>query len=110
VHYPPVPQHDHLQSFHHLLPMQAGAYQNGVWIAAAAKAGLEEDCMLLGHSCIISPTGEIVALTSTFDDELITARCDLDRCAEIREHIFNFALHRQPQHYGIIAEQAQPKS
>lgn len=104
THYPPVPQHDHLQSFHHLIPMQAGAYQNGTWIAAAAKAGEEEDCMLLGHSCIVAPTGEIVALSNTLEDELITARCDLDRCAEIREHIFNFALHRQPQHYRIIAE------
>ena len=104
IHYPPVPQHDHLQSFHHLLPMQAGAYQNGTWVAAAAKAGEEEGCMLLGHSCIIAPTGEIVALSSTLDDELITARCDLDRCAEIKHHIFNFALHRQPQHYGLITE------
>ncbi|MFO1349834.1 MAG: N-carbamoyl-D-amino-acid hydrolase [Gammaproteobacteria bacterium] len=104
THYPPVPQHDHLQSFHHLLPMQAAAYQNGTWIAAAAKAGNEEGCLLLGHSCIIAPTGEIVALSTTLADELIVARCDLDRCAEIKQHIFNFALHRQPQHYTIIAE------
>jgi predicted amidohydrolase len=104
IHYPPVPQHDHLQSFHHLLPMQAAAYQNGLWVAAAAKAGLEEGCTLLGHSCIIAPTGEIVALSSTLEDELITASADLDRCAEIRDHIFNFSLHRQPQHYGIITE------
>lgn len=104
THYPPVPEHDHLQSFHHLLPMQSAAYQNGLWIAAAAKAGVEEGCALLGHSCIIAPTGEIVAMSTTLDDELITATCDLDRCAEIKEHIFNFALHRQPQHYGIIAD------
>jgi len=103
MHYPPMPEHDHLQSFHHLLPMQSAAYQNGLWVAAAAKAGVEEGCALLGHSCIIAPTGEIVALSSTVGDELITARCDLDRCAEIKEHIFNFALHRQPQHYGIIS-------
>ncbi len=108
THYAPVPQHDHLQSFHHLLPMQAGAYQNGTWIAAAAKAGSEEGCMLLGHSCIIAPTGEIVALSSTLDDELITARCDLDRCTEIKQHIFNFAQHRQPQHYGLIAQRHPP--
>lgn len=104
VQYMPVPQHDHLQSFHHLLSMQAGAYQNGAWVAAAGKAGLEEGCMLLGHSCIIAPTGEIVAMSSTLGDELITASCDLDRCAEIRDNVFNFALHRQPQHYGIITE------
>src|SRR4051794_27808347 len=102
-HSPPVPQHDHLNSFHHLLSLQAGAYQNGLWVAAAAKAGLEEGCMLLGHSAIVAPTGEIVAMSSTVDDELITAAVDLDRCREIREHIFNFRLHRRPEHYGIIA-------
>jgi len=104
THNPPVPQHDHLNSFHHLLSMQAGAYQNGVWAAAAAKAGLEEGSMLLGHSCIVAPTGEIVALSSTLEDEVITAVCDLARTHEIRDHIFNFKMHRQPQHYGLIAE------
>jgi predicted amidohydrolase len=104
THNPPVPQHDHLNSFHHLLSMQAGAYQNGVWAAAAAKAGFEEGCMLLGHSCIVAPTGEIIALSSTIGDEVITAVCDLDRSREIRDHIFNFKQHRQPQHYSIIAE------
>lgn len=104
THNPPVPQHDHLNSFHHLLSMQAGAYQNGVWAAAAAKAGLEEGSMLLGNSCIIAPTGEIVALSSTLEDEVIFHQCDLDACHDIRSQIFNFALHRQPQHYGIISE------
>ena len=103
THNPPVPQHDHLNSFHHLLSLQAGAYQNGLWVAAAAKAGLEEGCMLLGHSAIVAPTGEVVAMSSTVEDELITAAVDLDRCRELREHIFNFALHRRPEHYGIIA-------
>ena len=103
THYPPVPQHDHLNSFHHLLSLQSGAYQNGLWVAAAAKAGLEEGCMLLGQSAIVAPTGEIVAMSTTVEDELITATVDLDRCREIREHIFNFRLHRRPEHYGIIA-------
>jgi predicted amidohydrolase len=104
THSPPVPQHDHLTSFHHLLSMQAGAYQNGVWAAAAAKAGMEEGSMLLGYSCIVAPTGEIVALSSTVGDEVITAVCDLDRSSELRDHIFNFKMHRQPQHYGLIAQ------
>lgn len=104
THNPPVPQHDHLNSFHHLLSIQAGSYQNGAWGAASAKAGLEEGSMLLGHSCITAPTGEIVAMSSTLEDEVITAVCDLDACAHIRGEIFNFRRHRQPQNYGIIAE------
>ena len=105
MHYPPVPQHDHLQGFHNQLVMQAGAYQNGTWVVAVAKAGREEGCDLLGQSCIIAPTGEIVAMASTLQDELVVATCDLDHCRTIREHIFNFALHRRPQEYGLITRE-----
>ena len=103
LHNPPMPQHDHLQAFHNHLSMQAGAYQNGAYVVGVAKAGREEDCDLLGHSCIIAPTGEIIAQALTVEDELITATVDLDRCQEIKGEIFNFARHRQPQHYGIIS-------
>lgn len=103
LHNPEIPEHDHLVSFHHLLSMQAGAYQNGVWAAAAAKAGHEEGSNLLGHSCIVAPTGEIVALASTLGDEVITAECDFGRCREIRDNIFNFERHRQPEHYQLVA-------
>ncbi len=49
-------------------------------------------------------TGEIIAKAATMGDEVITAEIDLDRCAEIRRNIFNFALHRQPQDYRAICE------
>lgn len=102
VHYPPAPEHDHLQDFHNHLSMQAGAYQNGAWVVGVAKAGREEGCDLIGGSCIIAPTGEIVAETSGLEDELIVSEIDLDRCAEIRKNIFNFELHRQPRAYSAI--------
>lgn len=108
LHNPPVPQHDHLTSFHHLLSLQAGAYQNGVFVAAAAKAGFEEGSMLLGQSCIVAPTGEIIAMSSTIGDEVITAACDFSICEDIRREMFNFAAHRRPEHYGIIVEGADP--
>ncbi len=93
-----------MHSFHNHLFVQAEAYQNGTWVVAVAKAGREEGCDLLGQSCIVAPTGEIVAMCSTMGDELITTDCDLDRCAEIRDTIFNFSLHRQPQHDKLISE------
>ncbi len=102
-HYPPAPEHDHLQYFHNELSVQAGAYQNGLWAAAVAKAGREEDCDLIGDSIIVAPTGEIVAKAATVEDEVITATVDLDRCTEIRANVFNFSLHRQPQDYAAIA-------
>jgi len=102
VHYPQAPEHDHLQDFHNHLVMQAGAYQNGTWVVGVAKAGREEDCDLIGGSCIIAPTGEIAAKCTTLGDELAIAECDLDRCREIQDNIFNFAVHRQPHQYGLL--------
>ena len=32
------------------------------------------------------------------------AELDLDRCQEIRENIFNFAEHRQPNEYSLLAK------
>lgn len=105
LHYPPAPEHDHLQYFHNELSIQAGCYQNGLWAAAVAKAGLEEGCELIGGSIIVAPTGEIVARAQGVGDEVITARIDLDRCGEIRRNVFNFAQHRQPGEYRAITEE-----
>ena len=57
----------HLRMFHNHLPMQAGAYQNTLWVAAAAKAGREDGQALIGGSCIIAPTGEIAAQAMSLD-------------------------------------------
>jgi len=104
VHYPPAPEHDHLQDFHNHLVLQAGAYQNGTWVVGVAKAGREESCDLIGGSCIVAPTGEIVAKCSTLGDEVATAEIDLDRCREIQDNIFDFAAHRQPDQYRQLTE------
>jgi predicted amidohydrolase len=104
-----APALDHLRMFHNHLPMQAGAYQNTVWIAAAAKAGLEEGQALIGGSCIISPTGEITALASSVDDEVIVHRADLDLIKTCQRVNFDFARYRRPDQYGMIAERAGPQ-
>jgi predicted amidohydrolase len=103
-HYPRVPAQDRLQDFHNHLSLQAGAYQNGTYVVGAAKAGLEEDCELIGGSCIVAPTGEILSVAATRGDELVTATVDLDRCRELKANMFNFALHRQPDAYGLLTE------
>ena len=94
----------HLRMFHNHLVMQAGAYQNGTWVVAAAKAGREDGHRLMGGSCIIAPTGEILALAATEDDEVIAYDCDLDLGANIRRNVFNFEKHRRVEHYGPITE------
>lgn len=95
----------HLRMFHHLITMQAAAYQNGTWIAAAARAGVEDGHHLIAGSCIISPRGEIVAMASGEGEELIVADCDLEAGRYIRETVFDFAAHRRPEHYGLITVQ-----
>jgi predicted amidohydrolase len=82
--------------------MQAGAYQNATWVVGVAKAGTEEGFNQIGQTCIVAPSGEIVAQCATLDDELIVRNCDLDLGAPYRADIFNFAAHRRPEHYGLI--------
>ncbi|HTV52586.1 MAG TPA: nitrilase-related carbon-nitrogen hydrolase [Steroidobacteraceae bacterium] len=98
----------HLRMFHNHLPMQAGAYQNTLWIAAAAKAGLEDGQSLIGGSCIIAPTGEIAALCTSLEDELLVYRADLDLIEVCRQVNFDFARYRRPEQYALIAQRAGP--
>ena len=95
---------DALEPFHNHLVMQAGAYQNATWVVGVAKAGREEGYHMIGQSCIIAPSGEIVAQCRTLGDELVVADCDLDAGNHYRETVFNFAIHRRPEHYGLITE------
>jgi predicted amidohydrolase len=99
-----TPQYDHLAAFHNHLSMQAGAYQNSCFVVGVAKAGREEGSDLLAGSCIVAPSGEIIAQASTEGDEVILATCRLDLCAINKRTTFNFAAHRRTEHYGLITE------
>src|SRR3546814_18245470 len=102
---PQWPKLSRLADFHSHLVMQAGAYQSGAWVVVTAKAGWEEGCDLIGESCIVAPTGQIVAMATTVEDELVVAPCDLDAAQEIKRNRWNFAKNREPQHYRLIVEQ-----
>jgi predicted amidohydrolase len=101
-HYPPDPDQDPLQGFHNALVMQSGAYQNGTWVVGVAKGGTEEGVEMLAESCIIAPSGQIVAAAATAADELVVAACDLDLCAHYKETLFDFGRYRMIEHYGLI--------
>lgn len=94
-----------LRTFHSDLSVQAGAYQNGTWVVAVAKAGNEDGHELLGGSTIVHPSGQILARTKTLDDELIVADCNLDDCNFYKETVFDFSRHRRIEHYSLITEQ-----
>jgi predicted amidohydrolase len=102
VHNPPAPEHDALGLFHNQIVMQSGAYQNGTWVVGVAKCGREEGVPMIAGTQIIAPSGETVAMAATEADELVTAACDLDLATSYKSTVFNFALHREPQHYGLI--------
>jgi predicted amidohydrolase len=95
----------HLRVEHSHLSIRAGCYQNACWGVATAKAGTEDGNELFGHSIIVNPGGEIVAMADTWGDQLITHEADLDACRLGRTTIFNFSAHRRPEAYGRIVEQ-----
>lgn len=61
---------------------------------------------MIGGTCIVQPSGEVVARASSVGDELIAFDCDLDLARMGRETIFNFARHRRIEHYGVITARA----
>ena len=59
----------------------------------------------LAQSCIIAPSGQIVAQALTTGDELVIARCDLDWCRRYTGTLFDFDRYRRPELYGRITAQ-----
>ncbi len=102
IHYPPDPSQDPLAGFHNQLVMQAGAYQNGTWVVASAKGGLEEGVVHLAQSCVIAPSGQVVAQALSAGDEVVVADCDLEWCSRYKDTLFDFDRYRRPEHYGDI--------
>jgi len=105
IHYVPDPSQDILQGFHNSLVMQSGAYQNGTWVVGVAKGGVEEGVDSLGQTCIVAPSGQIVAQAFTTGDELVVASCDLDWCKRYKGTLFDFDRYRRPEVYTRITGQ-----
>ena len=95
VHNPANPGAHHLAPFHNHLSLQAG---------------VEEGVEQIGGTCIVAPSGQIVAQATSLADELIVARCDLDLARLYRDSTFDFARHRRTEHYGLITERTAPVS
>ena len=101
---------EHLRMFHHLLSLQAGAYQNAAWVLAAAKCGAEDGFVMIGGSAIVAPTGEIAARALTEGDEVIATTLDLELGDYLRRAVFNFAKHRRIEHYNLITSRTGAKT
>jgi N-carbamoyl-D-amino-acid hydrolase len=100
---PDWPDQNAHRAFHHLLCMQAAAYQNGLWVVATAKAGREEGVDMLGHSCVVAPSGDVVALSHGLGDEIVSYKCDLALSPYFKS-FYDFEKNRKPEHYGLLTE------
>lgn len=101
LHYPEPPA---LRVHHHLIMAQAMAFMNATWLIETAKCGFEDGFRMFGHSMIVAPSGEIVAKTTSEEDELISFDADLDAAQELKRTMFNYAAHRRPEHYQILID------
>jgi predicted amidohydrolase len=81
--------------------MQAAAYQNGLWVVAAGKAGCEEGCDMLGASCIVAPSGEVAARAAGLGDELVIHTLDRE-AALAYKRFHDIDANRRPECYGPI--------
>jgi predicted amidohydrolase len=105
THYRREISYSRLAEFHNRLSIQAGCYHNGTWAVGVAHCGEEDPgYVLMGQSMIVSPLGEIVAMSTTLRDELISTTIDLDAGREIKEGVFNFEMYRRPELYKMISE------
>lgn len=82
--------------FDYMLPVRA--YENGVWLIMADKAGIEaESIVYAGRSCIISPEGRVVAAAPPDKPEILYADIDIrSGSRKIPE--------RRPEAYGILVQ------
>lgn len=101
------PEEAHAEAiFHHKLVMQSHSYTNACFSVSAARCGMDDGKYdLVGGSTIIGPDGKILAESTTEEDEVIVADCDLDLCLPGKKRTFDFARHRRTEHYTILISQ-----
>jgi predicted amidohydrolase len=85
------------------LPLQARAYENGVYVVAVNRAGVELGRNHIGRSMIVDPIGaDIVAEASTDKAELLVAAVDLDHVAAAQTSL-PWWRDRRPELYGSLS-------
>ncbi|MBM3573046.1 MAG: carbon-nitrogen hydrolase family protein [Alphaproteobacteria bacterium] len=84
------------------VPLRARAYENGVYVVAANRVGLEGVRQHLGRSMIVDPRGSILTESGTEKEELLMRKLDLDEVSKLRKK-FPWWRDRRPDLYGIVA-------
>jgi len=78
----------------------ARAYENGVWLIAATKTGVERSIYYPGGSAIVAPTGHVVAKIPYDTHGVVTSNIDLDECKA-----YNKFRDRRPETYQVLKTQ-----
>ncbi|MBE3572102.1 MAG: carbon-nitrogen hydrolase family protein [Moorella humiferrea] len=79
------------------------AYENGIFLVVAAKAGVENGIEYLGGSSIVSPRGDFLAQAKSNNDEIVLAELNLDLVLEARKDL-PFQLVRRPECYQLLCK------
>jgi len=86
------------------LPLQARAYENGVFVVAVNRAGNEDGRENMGRSMIINPVGaDIMAVAETLGDELVVATLDLEDVDRAQKSL-PWWRDRRPDLYGRLVQ------
>ncbi len=84
------------------LPIQARAYENGVFVVAPNRAGDENGRRHIGKSMIVNPVGaQVMALGSGDDAEVLVTTLDLDDAETARKSL-PWWRDRRPDLYGTL--------
>lgn len=85
------------------VPLRARAYENGTWVLAANRVGVEGPRHHLGRSMVVDPRGMIAAEAGTAGEELLVHELDLEEAARARKD-FPWWRDRRPDLYRALAE------
>ena len=77
------------------------AVANGVFVAAANRAGTEGELEFWGNSFVSDPFGQVISEAAHNDEEILYADCDLSKISFYRSH-WPFMRDRRIDSYGDI--------
>jgi predicted amidohydrolase len=83
------------------VPLRARAYENGVFVLACNRVGVEGPRHHLGRSMVVDPRGMVVREAAGDAPELLVAQIDLDAAGAARKK-FPWWRDRRPDLYGPL--------
>jgi N-carbamoylputrescine amidase len=88
-----------------VVELRTRALENCVWVCAANQGGVEtvqdKQHTFYGRSCIIDPTGKVVALAPSSKPAVISTIIDLEEVNKARDYLNTFKR-RRPELYKLI--------